>query len=120
MPRNRRIAPTTLAHARQMRREPTHPEHRFWMQLRASRLNGLRFRQQHPIGTCIVDFYCAAAKLVIELDGVSHDQQTEYDAQRTQFLETKGLRVIRVTDDDVLRKMDNVLHVIACECGAEG
>jgi very-short-patch-repair endonuclease len=111
------ISPLTVARAKHMHREPTYPEYRLWMKLRAGQIGGLHFRRQHPIGPYIVDFYCGKAKLAIELDGVSHDDRQAYDDQRTEFLRTNGVRVIRFTDDEVLTNLGNALHVIACECG---
>jgi very-short-patch-repair endonuclease len=117
--RKRPVSSKTITRAREMRREPTYPEYRLWMRLRAGQIGGLRFRRQHPIGPHILDFYCPSAKLAIELDGVSHEDREGYDHVRTRYLESAGLRVVRFTDDDVLRNPDNVLHVIACECGLE-
>jgi len=102
-----------------MRREPTFPEALLWSRLRGGKFGGLRFRRQHPVGPFIVDFYCAATKLAIELDGLSHEEREKYDESRTRFLEAAGLRVIRFTDDEVLQNLENVEHVIACECGLE-
>ena len=77
------------------------------------RLAGLKFRRQAPIGPFIVDFYCADKLLVIELDGLSHDETESYDQERTQFLEQSRLRVIRYTNDDVLGDADAVAEDIA-------
>ena len=66
-----------LSHAREMRHDPTRPERKLWQALRKHQAHGLKFRRQVPLGPYIADFYCAAAKLVIELDGISH-----LDAQR--------------------------------------
>jgi very-short-patch-repair endonuclease len=113
------ISPQTVKRARRLRREPPFPESLLWSRLRTRQLGGLYFRRQHPVGKYIVDFYCAAAKLVIELDGESHDDRARYDEQRTGFLEAAGLRVIRFTDDEVLKSLENVVFVIARECGLE-
>jgi very-short-patch-repair endonuclease len=113
------VSETTIGRAKRMRREPTYPEHRLWQRLRGGQVAGLHFHRQHPLGPCMLDFYCAAARLVIEVDGVSHDERAAYDEQRTQFLVSNGLRVIRFSDDDVLRRLEEVLHIIACECGLE-
>jgi very-short-patch-repair endonuclease len=102
-----------------MRREPTYPEYRLWMKVRARQIGGLYFRRQYPLGPYILDFYCGQAKLAIELDGVSHDERVAGDIERTKFINANGVRVIRFTDDEVLRNLDNVLHVIASECGLQ-
>jgi len=82
-------------------------------------MGGLRFRRQHPIGPYIADFYCAARKLVIELDGLTHDDRAAYDAARTHDLRQRGLRVIRFTNDEVVHNVDDVLFRIACEVGLQ-
>jgi very-short-patch-repair endonuclease len=102
-----------------MRREPTYPEYRLWRRLRGRQVGGLYFRRQHPLGSYILDFFCAAHSLAVELDGRSHDEQLEYDAQRTAFLNSIGIRAIRFADDEVLKKIDEVVYAIACECGVE-
>ena len=79
----------------------------------------MRFRRQHAIGPYICDFYCAAAKLVIELHGHSHDDRASFDAARTRFIEANGLRVIRFSDDEVVHNVDDVLYRIGCEVGLE-
>ena len=89
-------------------------EQKLWQHLRSGRLSGYGFRRQHPVGQFIVDFFCPAAKLVIEIDGDTHAEQAEYDAERTRWLETmKGYRVMRFANHDVHHNIDAVLAVIA-------
>ncbi len=88
------------------------PEHVLWFALRKNRLAGLKFRRQHPIEPYVVDFYCPAAKLVVEVDGESHVGQAADDESRERFLARQGLRVVRFTNDDVLNDMDAVLEAI--------
>ena len=73
---------------------------------------GVHFRAQHAIGNYVVDFCAARKKLIIELDGRQHLEQTEYDAERTRFLESKGYKVIRFWTNDVSNHIDAVLQVI--------
>ncbi len=73
----------------------------------------MKFRRQHPIEPYIVDFYCAEAKLVVELDGKSHNEREDYDRVRSQFLAGLGLNVFRITNDDVLTNLDGVTEGIA-------
>jgi adenine-specific DNA-methyltransferase len=87
--------------------------------LRANQLGGPHLRRQHPVGPYIVDFYCAQAKLAIEIDGRSHDERKRYDAERTRYLESLGMRVIRFTDDEILNNLEDVVRRIACEAGLE-
>lgn len=97
-----RIHPAILAHAREMRHPQTPAEATLWRVLR-NRQTGFKFRRQHPIYRFIIDFYCAEAKLLIEIDGTSHleSNQKEYDQVRTEYLEELGYKVIRFTNDDV-------------------
>src|SRR5690349_9123750 len=81
-----RIPRDLLAIARDIRHEPAPAEQKLWRCLRNRRLNGLKFRRQHPIGPFIADFYCADLRPIIELDGDSHADQLQYDAERTQWL----------------------------------
>jgi 5-methyltetrahydrofolate--homocysteine methyltransferase len=107
-------APKEVQHrARELRKEMTAAEKRLWQVLRGNQLDGLYFRRQHAIGAYIVDFICTQAKLIIEVDGTSHLEHEEYDKERTRWLEDeKGYRVIRFTNDDVLKNIHEVLEVI--------
>ena len=99
--------------ARELRREMTPAERKLWARIRDGQLDGAHFRKQHAVGNFIVDFFCAKAKLVIEVDGDTHADQVEYDEERTRWLnEQKHYRVIRFTNDDVHRNLDAVLERI--------
>lgn len=91
---------------------PTPAEERLWQALRRRQLNGLRFRRQHVFERFIVDFYCPAVALVIEVDGDIHDRQQEYDALRTEFLEALGLFVLRFRNEDVFENLPGVIERI--------
>jgi very-short-patch-repair endonuclease len=82
-----------------------------WSRLRNDQL-GHTFRRQHAIGNYIVDFCAPRRKLIIELDGSQHLNQQEYDEERTKYLETRGYRVLRFWNNDVLNNMDAVLKAI--------
>jgi len=103
-----RIRPKQTKFARQLRREATIPERLLWGRLRGRRGPG-NFRRQFPIGEYIVDFCCPAAKLVVELDGHSHNASAEYDVERERRLKEMGFEVIRFTNDDVLRDLDGIV-----------
>jgi len=94
----------TLEHAHSLRRTSTDAEHKLWHRLRAGRLNGFKFRRQHPIPPYIVDFVCLQARVILELDGSQHGD--DRDATRTRSLEAKGFKVMRFWDNDVLRHTD--------------
>ena len=104
-----RIHPTILQFAREHRQPQTPAEATLWQHLRNRNL-GYKFRRQHPIDFFIIDFYCAEAKLLIEIDGESHSQkpQIEYDQARTDYLETLGYKIIRFTNDDVSHNINTV------------
>jgi very-short-patch-repair endonuclease len=108
-----RIHPVILAHAREMRHPQTPAEATLWRALR-NRKTGFKFRRQHPIYRFIIDFYCAKAKLLIEVDGESHLEpgQKEYDQARTEYLEELGYKVIRFTNDDVRYNINAVANKI--------
>jgi primosomal protein N' (replication factor Y) (superfamily II helicase) len=98
--------------AREMRHEPTEAENLLWQHLRDKRLDGYKFRRQHSIGKFIVDFYCAEAQLVLEVDGEIHQYTQEEDALRQAFLEHEGYRVIRFTNQEILADVNHVLQQI--------
>jgi len=99
--------------ARELRKNMTAAEKKLWQVLRGNQLDGLYFRRQHAIGTYILDFVCVQEKLVVEVDGGTHLGQEEYDKERTRWLEEeKGYRVIRFTNDDVLRNINAVVEMI--------
>ena len=95
---------THKVRARELRGEPTRAEARFWVLVRQSKLDGLRFRRQHQIGPWIVDFYCHEQRLVIELIGGVHDgsDAREHDAARQKDIEARGFRVLELLNAEVL------------------
>jgi very-short-patch-repair endonuclease len=98
--------------SKQMRHEPTPAEDHLWQHLRNRRTFNVKFRRQHAIERFIVDFYCADAHLIVEVDGSIHDYTQEHDALRQAFLESLGLRVLRFTNGEVLLETDAVLERI--------
>ena len=107
----------TVRRARSLRRPLTPAESSLWRFLRNGHVAGLRFRRQHPIGRYIADFCCVDRKLVVELDGYSHEDRDRSDAYRTAAIEARGYRVVRFTNDDVARDVLAVVSAIAQECG---
>jgi len=103
--------------ARELRRNATYPERSLWGLLRNRQLDGLKFRQQHPIGPYIVHFFCHEASLIIELDGESHVGRGTYDRGRQVYLEQRGYHVLRIGNDDVLDDMESVANAILRFCG---
>jgi very-short-patch-repair endonuclease len=100
------------ASARRLRRDMTDAERRLWARLRNRGLGGHKIRRQHQIGPFIAAFCCEDKKLVIELDGGQHAEQVASDERRTAWLSTKGYRVIRFWNNDVLGDIEGVLEAI--------
>jgi len=111
-PRIRGVASVVQQAALELRENLTPAERRLWEALRAKRLSGLRFRAQHPVGPYILDFYCPAHKLAVELDGSVHDGHEEQDAARTACLSAYGCRVLRFANDQVMTDLPDVLAQI--------
>jgi very-short-patch-repair endonuclease len=99
--------------AKTLRRELTLPEVLLWQQLRRSE-TGLHWRKQHPAGDLVLDFYCDAAKLCVEVDGAAHDRgdNPARDARRDAWLAGQGILTLRVPARDVLRNLSGVLEHI--------
>ncbi|MGH7548076.1 MAG: endonuclease domain-containing protein [Gemmatimonadales bacterium] len=104
--RRRPTSPRKLQRARELRQDLTLAERRAWDLLRNRRMLGLKFRRQHVLAGFIVDFYCAKLGLVLEINGPGHTSttQSDYDAARTAHLETRGLRVIRISNEALSEK----------------
>ena len=106
------VSGRTRARAKQLRKKTTKAERILWSLLSDRKCGGRKFRRQHPIDPYIVDFYCAEAKLVVEIDGESHEGRQDHDQRRDEYLEGLGLRTVRVTNDDVLENLDGVVEAI--------
>jgi very-short-patch-repair endonuclease len=101
-----------LQAAQKFRKVPTDSERLLWSALRDRRLDGLKFRRQHPVGDYVLDFYCAELELAIEVDGLPHDLTAEKDATRQARLEAFGIRFVRVSAEDVERDREAVVNYI--------
>ncbi len=97
--------------AREQRKQPSLAERVLWRKLRGRR-QGVKFRRQHPIGKFVLDFYSPEARLAIELDGESHQQQAEYDTRRDAQLANQGIRTLRFANTEVLAELLAVLKAI--------
>jgi len=95
------ITPEKLALAKRFRKEPTDAEAKAWALLRNRQIHNLKFRRQQPILGFIVDFYCAEHGIILELDGPIHDSQQDYDQARTEILQSTGMWVLRLRNEDV-------------------
>jgi very-short-patch-repair endonuclease len=109
------ISTKQRARARKLRRDMTDAERIIWNAIRAHRMHGMSFRRQTPIGPFIVDFVCRTAWLIIEIDGGQHyeAENMKRDAQRDAFLVSKGYRILRFSNHDVMTNRQGVLETIA-------
>ncbi len=109
---------TAISLSRMLRRNQTTAERVFWKKVRNKQFHGLKIRRQHPVFYTllgktrffIADFYCADLNLIIEIDGGIHEKQKYYDTLRSEILATqKQIKIIRFTNDDILKNIDLVL-----------
>jgi very-short-patch-repair endonuclease len=107
--------PKLKARRRVLRRSLTPAETRLWKYLQRSQLQGRKFRRQHSVGSYILDFYCPAEKLAVELDGAAHDHEAAFamDERRSAWLLSAGIRVVRFENELVLKNLEGVLAEIA-------
>ena len=104
--------PKIRKNAKELRKNLTPAEEKLWVHLRGHRMGDVHFRRQHAIGNYIVDFCAPSHKLVIELDGSQHLEQEKYDKERTTFLNSKGYKVLRFWNNEVMNELEKVLTVI--------
>jgi very-short-patch-repair endonuclease len=102
--------------ARELRREMTREERILWQELRGGKIEGLHFRRQQVIDGFIADFYCHEARLVIEVDGGSHEEAVEYDIERSQILAHRRLRVLRFQNAEIINALPTVIEEIVSVC----
>lgn len=116
MPRSTRGKATSkiVQAARTLRSEPTPTEDKLWEALRGRKLLGLKFRRQHPYERFVLDFFCVEHRLVLEVDGGVHltPAQVAHDAARTEYLQQRGIRVLRFRNDEVEDNLQVVLQKI--------
>jgi very-short-patch-repair endonuclease len=100
--------------ARLLRRNKTIAERHLWSRLRNGQISGAKFRRQHPVGYYIVDFICLEQGLVLEIDGNQHKEEpvVANDLERTRYLESRGYRVLRFWNGDILNNIEGVLKRI--------
>jgi very-short-patch-repair endonuclease len=112
----RTIRPTSFtAQRRALRRSPTDAERLLWSRLRARQVADFKFRRQHPVGRYVLDFYCVAASLGIEVDGSEHysSQGVHRDRLHERYLADRGVRVLRFSNLDVLTNIEGVLEALS-------
>src|SRR2546421_6553267 len=109
--------PEKKAQRRELRSHLTPEESYLWSFLQHRQLRGCKFRRQHSVGPYILDFYCPAEKLAIELDGSTHDHEAaqDYDARRSAFLKNIGVKTVRFENSKVRKNIEGVLTAIEQE-----
>lgn len=102
----------TVTNARILRRNSTQAEEKLWQILRNRKFMGLKFRRQVTFGRYVLDFYCKAQKLVVEIDGDYHSTVVEYDVKREELLDSAGLRILRFSNQEILKDIEKVLQIL--------
>ncbi|MEO6152500.1 MAG: DUF559 domain-containing protein [Croceibacterium sp.] len=115
----RQSSKRTVVAARKLRRTMSLPEVLLWQKLRQA---DLKLRRQHPAGPYVLDFYCAAAKLGIEIDGIAHDMgdRPKRDVRRDVWLGSQGFEIVRIPASEVLNSAADVADAIVVLCRARG
>jgi very-short-patch-repair endonuclease len=108
----KRSTPKMLHRAGELRKEPGPAEAKLWAYLRTLREEGIHFRRQHAIGPYIADFCSPRKHLILEVDGSQHLDQVEYDSRRTAFLESRGYRVLRFWNREVMNDIEGVMGAV--------
>ncbi|HBP87242.1 MAG TPA: hypothetical protein DD706_06055, partial [Nitrospiraceae bacterium] len=108
----KRISPRWRFIAARLRGNHTDPEQRLWEEIRDGQIKGWKFRRQHPIGRTIVDFCCLEGMLIIELDGGEQRENNRVEEESTIYLTALGFRVLRILNEDVLAKPEEVVEAI--------
>jgi very-short-patch-repair endonuclease len=98
-----------------LRSNQTIAERRLWQKLQSKRCAGRRFRRQFRLGAYIVDFVCLSDRLVVEVDGESHNHTIARDEERSRWIESQGFRIVRFTNDDVRYRLEGVVQMIEAE-----
>ena len=113
MPRPKRSG--NIANARRLRADMSLPEVLLWRELRQG---DVKFRRQHPVGPYVLDFYCAAEKLAVEIDGEAHDRgdRPRRDAMRDAWLEQQGISVLRIAAAEVLASPSDIADALVRRC----
>jgi very-short-patch-repair endonuclease len=109
---SKRANPKSYELSRQLRKVLTPAEKKLWLAIRGNKLNGVNFRRQHALGRYIIDFVSVKRKLAIELDGNQHLQQSDYDIQRSAYLESLGYKVVRFWNNQVMNDIEGVIRSI--------
>ena len=104
----------TIRRARSLRRHLSKPEAALWRRLRARLPSQPVFRRQHPVGPYVLDFYCAKARLAVELDGIAHDMgdRPQRDINRDKWLQSRGVTIVRIAASELMTNIDDLADAI--------
>ena len=111
-----KISRKKLQRAKELRQEMTEEETILWYHLRTNKLGGFHFRRQQIIDGFIIDFYCHAADLILEIDGKIHERQMAYDEERSKVLSARRMRIMRIKNEDIHNDLEKVLSRILTAC----
>ncbi len=113
---SQKVNPAKKERAKEFRRNPTSAEKILWFYLRSRKMAGCKFRRQQVIDGFIADFYCHELGLIIEVDGGIHHAQKSYDAERDRIIQSRGLTVIRVTNENIQNELHPTLLYLRETC----
>jgi very-short-patch-repair endonuclease len=105
--------PRNTARAKTLRNQATPTERLLWTALSNRKVDGYKFSRQIPVGPYFADFLCREARLVVELDGFSHDLNQDYDQRRDAFMKAQGYQLLRFNNADVMNNLEGVVETIA-------
>ena len=105
--------PRNTGRAKELRNQATPAERALWTVLSRRKLDGFKFSRQMPVGPYFADFLCREARLIVELDGYSHDTRVEHDLRRDAYVKAEGYRLLRFSNADVMTNLDGVAQTIA-------
>ena len=105
--------PELAVRRRALRNGQTEAERKLWAVLKGRKLNGYKIRRQFSVGPYILDFYCFENKICIELDGGQHQENEQYDNERTKYLNSFGVTVLRFWNNDVIKNTEGVYRELA-------
>ena len=114
--KGRKVTKQKVARARELRQSMTPAEAALWARLRTNKLQGFHFRRQQIIDGFLTDYYCHAAGIVLELDGLIHLRQANYDRERDRVIAANDLQVVRIPNDEILFNLESLLQRIEALC----
>ncbi len=112
--------PRDTSRARELRNQASPAERALWRVLSGRKLDGFKFSRQMPVGPYFADFLCREAKLIVELDGYSHDTRIAHDLHRDAFLTTEGYQLLRFSNEDMMSNLDGVAQTIGLALAESG